>query len=318
MLEEKDGMYQGNYENYYFHGEGTMNYENNNNSFKVFVGTWYKGRLEEGIMEFTDGRSYKGKWSGNKFDIKGKLEDKHIGKFVYEGGFELGEKNGEGNLNCQNGDYFHGIWEKGVFVKGKARRTDEHQDKTKDVYEGSIEGGQLSGEGKMTYKNGDEYHGEWKVGKYHGNGKKTFKAGNKDNHESYDGSWENGVFSGQGTLMFKNGDSYVGKFSNGEFSDDKEGSFKWKNGDYQKGEWDNGKLKKGFGKITDSHGNSFEGNWKDGKYDEGGTFTYKNGEVLKPLKNAGWENGLKNGKFELTKPNGDKVVKFYKDDNEIN
>ena len=78
------------------------------------------------------------------------------------------------------------------------------------IYEGTLVGGRMSGQGTQTWPDGKKYVGEFKSGKLHGQGTLTWPDG-----EKYVGEFKSGKHHGQGTLTWPNGDKYVGGFKNG-------------------------------------------------------------------------------------------------------
>ena len=65
----------------------------------------------------------------------------------------------------------------------------------------------------------------------------------------------------------------------------------------------------GFGKYKYIDGNSYEGEWKDGKYDGQGTYTYPDG-----WKYVGkYKDGKEHGQGTFTLPIGEKYVGEFKE-----
>lgn len=86
---------------------------------------------------------------------------------------------------------------------------------------------------------------------------------NYDNGDSYKGSWKDGNQHGQGTYTWSDDSIY-----NGEWKDNKmsgRGTYIWSNDDLYMGQWLDGK-RHGYGTITYMiSGNSWNGEWKNGK-----------------------------------------------------
>jgi hypothetical protein len=103
--------------------------------------------------------------------------------------------------------------------------------------------GQISGEGKLKYKNGDSYIGTFKDGRRDGKGYTAFANG--DQHE---GGYSNDMANGPGILLKREGSEY-------------------------KGDWKDGKFD-GFGSIKYALGGGYAGAWKAGEFHGKGVLTY--------------------------------------------
>jgi hypothetical protein len=121
------------------------------------------------------------------------------------------------------------------------------------------------GKGKMNYDSGRIYDGEWICGQWHGRGKLL-----NPNGDSYDGEFFFDARHGHGIYQWDNGDIYVGNFT----SDKRHGrgKFSFHNGNVYEGEFCDG-LFDGYGKYNFA-GGSYEGNWKDGRYNGAGVLIY--------------------------------------------
>jgi hypothetical protein len=76
-------------------------------------------------------------------------------------------------------------------------------------YEGTLQHGLLSGEGKLVMPNGASYEGHWLAGKQEGQGVQVMPDGSR-----YEGQWKNGQPHGHG--MFRNA---AGETTEGEWED---------------------------------------------------------------------------------------------------
>ncbi|OMJ86285.1 hypothetical protein SteCoe_12273 [Stentor coeruleus] len=210
---------------------------------KYFDGSW-KCRFShsiENMREKNDNKGYFGNWvSGlnkTEWETKFLLDGEGImfvpGDFKYEGGWNMGVKEGFGTINWVEtkkmysgqweNDNFHGfgklvveekvvykgIFENGVIIKGKAKWDNGNSfigifDKNQpaigqfnyqngDYYEGHFKNNQKSGTGTMVWANGDTYKGNWLKDLKHGKG--TFISANGD---EYEGSWVRGKRQGPG------------------------------------------------------------------------------------------------------------------------
>jgi hypothetical protein len=93
-------------------------------------------------------------------------------------------------------------------------------------------------------------------------------------YKKYTGQWQNGEFEGMGTVEFAHGDTYKGHFSDGMLHG--VGRYVFKNGLILEGEFSFDKIKKG--KQTAPNGNTFEGEYFNGRPDHG--VTSANGDVF--------------------------------------
>mmetsp|Transcript_71714 Transcript_71714/g.226586 ORF Transcript_71714/g.226586 Transcript_71714/m.226586 type:complete len:678 (-) Transcript_71714:106-2139(-) len=193
-------------------------------------------------------------------------------------------------------------------------------------YEGQFVNNMIEGEGTWTWPAGGTYTGQVTGGKRHGHGKLSFA----DSGAFYEGEWVNGVRQGKGILEYS-----PGVFYDGEWQDDMmqgHGTFTYANGNTYKGEW-KGDKKSGRGvmhwrttnemydgdwKNGEMHGsgehvwlqaiegvqflmkNSYEGEFKHGKRDGKGTFTYATGACYI----GDWANNIKEGTGTFTYEDG--------------
>jgi len=128
MLQLSNGaLYEGHLEDFKAHGRGLLCYASGNRYDGDFVLDQAHGY---GCFLWKDGSIYEGQWSRN-------LQD-GIGKEIwsdgsgFEGSFRQGKKSGVGKV----------WWPEGC-------------------YEGDIDGGELEGQGTLTWKDGTSYCGGW-------------------------------------------------------------------------------------------------------------------------------------------------------------
>lgn len=128
------------------------------------------------------------------------------------------------------------------------------------VYEGLVNSNkQPNGFGAIYYPNGDRYTGEWSVGEKDGYGVQEWASGNR-----YEGQFgAGGRKYGQGTYYYSSGDKYIGEWLVPDYRDG-QGIFIWANGTKYVGEFDFSKIQ-GYGKMTYSNGQVYEGQFVDGK-----------------------------------------------------
>eukprot|EP01117_Protostelium_nocturnum_P012692 TRINITY_DN467_c0_g1_i1.p1 TRINITY_DN467_c0_g1~~TRINITY_DN467_c0_g1_i1.p1 ORF type:complete len:1282 (-),score=607.35 TRINITY_DN467_c0_g1_i1:202-4047(-) len=261
-------VYEGEFANGLMEGKGKMNY----GGHTFYEGEWLAGEPHgEGTLT-QPGVVYKGKWKHGK-KRKGIIE--WTGGAVFNGRFKNDKMDGEGELTCGNGDYYKGDWREGkragygVFtsIRGK--------------YEGMFLNDKRDGNGKMVWNNGDIYDGEWKNDMRHGEGKMvTIES-------SYKGSWSQDRKDGKGLYFLKtthrpqasdeDSQPFVLKFD-GEWKNDKrhnfgtcvrksqDGSIEWK----YEGNWVND-FRDGKGTFLDAYG-TYIGMWKEDKRHGNGAF----------------------------------------------
>jgi hypothetical protein len=209
---------------------------------------------------------------------------------------------------------------------------------THPKYKGEVTSGKKpNGVGTLIYLNGDKYIGEFDDGRKDGLG--TYTWSNHENMEKYVGEFTNGEFGKKGKIYYKSGQIYEGNiyddYSYGKGvmtltdgskyegvwsrrKDDKiskweikgydkdgeiildiqegigKGTYTWSNGDMYVGEFKDGK-RNGKGAYTfgkgDFEGNRYVGEYKDGEYHGQGTYTWPDGSMFL-------------GEFKDDKPNG--------------
>ena len=132
-------MYEGQWLNDQYHGEGTEQWNYNK---IIYTGAFQEGRKTgRGKFEF-DGNTYEGDFVDGQFHGKGKYYFAESGK-IYEGDFYENNMHGQGKM----------VWTDG------------------SVYEGDFNAGKMEGMGKKVYASGDKYEGEFRDDVRHGEGK---------------------------------------------------------------------------------------------------------------------------------------------------
>jgi hypothetical protein len=79
-------------------------------------------------------------------------------------------------------------------------------------YEGTLRGGLLAGQGKLTMPDGASYEGGWLAGKQEGKGVQAMPDGTR-----YEGEWKNGKPDGRGVLRNAAGETLEGEWSEGAY-----------------------------------------------------------------------------------------------------
>ena len=185
----------------------------------------------------------------------GYVENWERNGYVITGYLDMGVLEGQGKVVEPNGNWKEGLFEYGIFVRGRCKILYENG----ILYEGEIDQGAYNGQGTIVWAGGDTYTGQWKDGQYHGNGKITYANGGwsegvfengtlangrckaiYEDGTRYEGDMVNGAFDGQGTIVWASGDSYTGSFVNGQFHG--YGTYIWADGNSVSGTWNNGEF----------------------------------------------------------------------------
>ena len=201
-------------------GNGKMIKKLENNDKEYINGIWEDDELKYGRIIDNNGE-YEGEIKDYLYNGTGKYIDRKT-NYLFEGQWENGELNGEGEIKY--GD--------GCFYKGKVKKSKkEGEGKMKWTngiyYEGNFKNDIMDGKGIIIGNNGNKYEGEFKNGLYNGQGKFTWVQ----EKEEYKGNYAYGRKEGYGEYKFKNGNLYKGNWI-----DDKahgEGLFETKNKVYR-------------------------------------------------------------------------------------
>ena len=243
---------------------------------------------------------YQEKIDSNNYQISYENGDEYIGGINNE---RKSHKHGSGSIKSKNVEYT-GLWKKDM-MHGKGILVT-----TKFTFEGEFKNNQMLF-GLCKYTNGKIYEGEFFEGKRHGRGSLT------DDNKHYEGMWENGLKEGDGKEKIKHFDDphegirvtiYDGKWSKGKFIKGTEYEKVGESLDYKcegefSGDKPHGEAKIEFYAFSDFKGDSFEGQWKHGKYCNGtykGTYTSGNNKKIKKFSYSGsFKDNIpdKHGKF---------------------
>ena len=176
-------------------------------------------------IKFKNGNIFKGKWntenrmdgngiyylSNDKVLVNGFWENGELkyGKIfmpndtIYEGYIKNSIYNGKGKLIQSEGKEYDGIFDNGVFIKGKVKINDA-------IFEGELENEQFK-TGKIEWNNGYKYEGDFNGNILQGKGKLI----SPDNGDIYEGDFDNNFFHGQGKYIFsKSQNEYEGDWDN--------------------------------------------------------------------------------------------------------
>lgn len=141
-------------------------------------------------------------------------------------------------------------------------------------YTGDLKDGEPNGHGTIIYDDGKKFVGEFKEGKAHGKGVYTSATGKV----LFDGTYENGGRI-KGTMTYDDGSTYTGGFYHGDYewlwgTPHGQGVYRSASGEILfEGEYDEGERKTGYGKeVHEDY--TYEGNYKNGKWNGQGTLTW--------------------------------------------
>ena len=169
------GVYEGQWVNDRFHGQGSMYWGDGDG--EEYVGQWKDGKMDgQGTMTYADGRKYVGQWKD-------------------------GMCHGQGTMTYANGQKYVGQWKDGMYY-GQGTYTYASGAK----YVGQWKDDQRSGQGKMIYANGEKYVGQWRNDQPNGKGTMYYAPGQvwiKTTGYFIDGNFRSG------TLVRRNG-TFVG------------------------------------------------------------------------------------------------------------
>ena len=224
-----DGIiYDGSFQNWYFHGYGTISWPNGD----VYSGSWLNGqRTGRGRYNFAQGGYYDGEWlNGNRH---GQGENVYSDNVKYVGAFLNDKRNGYGVQTNPDGWVY-----KGYFKDDIMHGQGEWNHPTNGYFKGNYVEGVRTGRGIGIYPENNssykfKYEGDWLNNYHHGNGTYIYFG------YRYDGEFSEGYIQGTGVLYFsedaidiaenieelekfdfKNNFSYryVGGFKNGKFN----------------------------------------------------------------------------------------------------
>ena len=204
-----------------------------------------------------------------------------------------------------------GNWFVGEVIDGKIGRYGTYHFATGARYEGEFLNGNFHGKGTYYWTDGGTYSGDWVNGVQHGYGVKTWDPNGQWGKDRYEGEYRNGKFNGQGTYTWGDGRKYVGNWVN----DVREGYgvFTWAPGsqwehDKYEGQFKDGKFN-GQGTYTWGDGRKYVGNWVNDSREGYGVFTWAPGSQWSADKYEGqFKGGKFNGQGTYTWADGRKYV----------
>ena len=194
---------------------------------------------------------------------------------TFDGAWRNDKRHGQGVLSMTTGHRYEGDWQNDTmsgagreqFVKG-------------EIYTGTYANGRMSGNGILDYNTtGTLFEGEWLDGRKHGKGRILYGNG-----DIFEGTWQHGRRHGRGTTTYaKGGKVYSSQWVDGRMVDgmkfvsgpptDAGATFSGQTVPNEKGI----QIKTGPGTVRFSNGDTFEGNWVDGKREGQATIRYAKG-----------------------------------------
>ena len=297
----KEGVYEGNFEDFEYEGQGRMTYSDGTN----YDGEWKNGEKHgHGITTYTDGSSYENIWnmgyciSGyiRGFNVSPKFPDYENHFYegvlvdglpegwgrevdpegVYEGYFHKGEREGQGKYTYnETGRGFEGEWkdDRPFTGVGKYKYFTDYGYYPGE-YDGEWKDGERNGFGRMININGSTLEAEWK---------ENFQGHGKSITDEYvfegDFDYEDGILLVNGKWSFANGDTFIGILDPQTGGTEGKGTYLFSNGDVYEGEvyvdyyyldnpGDDFIMPNGHGIMTYADGRVIEGNWEYGEAPE--------------------------------------------------
>ena len=173
----------------------------------------------------------------------------------------------------KDGRFYKGNWQNDLYHGRGILKMNTHKGST--VVEGSFDSGRfIGGICKAQYQNGEVYDGKMSA-----HMKREYKGVYYfNNGDRYDGDWVNDKRQGKGRLEFFDGGEFEGVFKDDEIYDGKlidKNQNIFKNDLKKGGYFLRGKLT-GMGTATFMHGDTYEGEFRDGVFSGKGKLTYRN------------------------------------------
>ena len=183
--EWKGNVFEGEFRNGVFNGNGTYFYFANN-QFKgdKYVGEWKNSNHHgQGTYTYANGDKYVGDSKEGKSNGQGTFTFANGNKYVGE--FKDGNKHGQGTFSYPDGEKYVG-----QFKYDKTHGQGTYTFASGNKYVGEHKEGNRNGWGRFTFANGGGFIGEWRDDKPNGKGIETFVDGSP----AKEGVFENGKF----------------------------------------------------------------------------------------------------------------------------
>ncbi|RNF26672.1 uncharacterized protein Tco025E_01070 [Trypanosoma conorhini] len=257
----------------------------------VCVAVWEDDVRRGGTFTFPNGEVYVGDWDDKAYLREGQGRCTYPNDDVYEGGWKNDKRHGFGRLVQLHGNrVYEGEWKEGKRHGIGTQESDE------GIYQGEFKNDVRCGHGLHLGRRGSMYRGTWKDDARVGSGisfdskKGTMYEGlfllgklqsvgtARSETDIYEGTWCDGERQGVGVSMLPNGDVARLVWHHG-VPQDGQVLYKYRDGDTYEGEWENGR-RCGKGKQNYADGSVYVGDWLDDKPHGHGSYTDARGEVL--------------------------------------
>ncbi|MDR2781413.1 MAG: hypothetical protein LBB21_03070, partial [Holosporaceae bacterium] len=271
-------------------------------------------------IDYKSGNSYEGEFKGGKKNGKGKLT--YPDGSSYEGIFRDGKENGKGKFTYPDGSFYEGDFEKGVkkglFLDKNIKSREEEEKKKREEEEKKRK---IEEEKKNIAEKEVIDPKNWLTDEQQQNKLNILLNSNKPPEKiTFFGKCDNNkIKKGKGVVVYPNGNYYAGNFDNN--LRDGEGKFilRGKDNSIQR-EYNclyrDGKIVNGYTEIYDIGGRiSYEGEFKDGKKNGRGKFTYPDGSSYEGIFKDDEKDG--EGIFTSTRSNTEHRC-TYKDGKIVN
>ena len=194
------------------------------------------------------------------------------------------------DIKSSSNFYYYGEFNENGIINGAGIKII----KKNHIYKGEFSNGEYNGKG-LLIKNGASIFGDWEYGEINGN--VIYKI---DSKFEYNGNFENGKKNGFGVEKYPDGSIYEGNFVNNKKSG--HGSLTFPNEENYEGNFEND-LYNGEGQYTwGSKGKKYVGEFKKGKIEGKGTYTYEDGTIFRGT----FIDGNRNGEGVIEFPDGKK------------
>jgi hypothetical protein len=191
--------YIGEWKNYKMHGQGIYTWH----SGGKYVGEWKDGmKSGQGTKTWPNGAKYVGGWKEDKTHGQGTSSEPDGRKYIGER--KDNHKHGQGTLTWVTGEKYVGEW-KDSKKHGQGTFTWPSGSK----YVGGWKNDKRHGQGTYIYDNGEKYVGEMREDERHGQGTYIYASGAK-----YVGEWKDSKKHGQGIMTSSDGTINVGVWKN--------------------------------------------------------------------------------------------------------
>jgi len=238
-LNYKKDKYEGQFVNSVKQGKGKMSY---GYPLDVYEGSWSKDKFNGfGVYTYdikqADAYKYEGYWVDGKKEGQGKM---YLFMGYYDGNWHDDKRNGTGTFYEKNGTVTKGKWENNVQIA-----IDSVYNLNSGKFVGKLKDGKKSGKGQLYLTDGTIIEGKFANDELVGKGKIIYLDGTV-----YEGEIKDNKASGIGKTIDGNyGPTHTGNYLNGKMH--------------------------GLGTDTYSRGNSFVGEWSEGKRLRGKYFDFQ-------------------------------------------